>query len=122
MLRSRQTREAFSPMGSLQARSSYSLGRWWKSAMCRATRPRSASRSRRQPRSRTSAAGCPGEVSRREGQEFGFLRTVQGEHVFIPPALLTKLPSSPSNEAIGCIASMSRDKQGKAGWRALSWA
>ncbi|WP_119157591.1 DUF7017 domain-containing protein [Caldimonas tepidiphila] len=60
-----------------------------------------------------------GEVTQRDGQGFGFLVTAEGERVFIPPALLTRFSPARPGEAAECIALLSRDKQGKAGWRAL---
>lgn len=63
-----------------------------------------------------------GEVTQRDGQGFGFLVAPGGERAFIPPALLAERPPARPGETAGCIAFMSRDRQGKAGWRALSWA
>lgn len=62
-----------------------------------------------------------GELTRRDGQEFGFLMTPQGERVFVPPALLARRAAAPHDPAVECLACLSRDKQGKVGWRALSW-
>lgn len=61
-----------------------------------------------------------GEMSKREDQSFGFLKTGTGERVFVHPALMERLPHADS-KGLTCLAVMSRDKQGKPGWRALSW-
>lgn len=62
-----------------------------------------------------------GKVRQREGQNFGFLISPTGTRAFVPPALMERLPETPPRGAAGCVACMSRDKQGKPGWRAVGW-
>ncbi|WP_298236613.1 tetratricopeptide repeat protein [uncultured Azohydromonas sp.] len=62
-----------------------------------------------------------GEVSQRDGQSFGFMTTPLGERVFVPPTLMDQLSEKHLHGPVQCVAYMSKDRQGKPGWRALSW-
>ncbi len=61
-----------------------------------------------------------GEISQREGQSFGFLKTAAGDRVFVHPTLMDQLPNTELS-SITCLAVMGKDKQDNPGWRALSW-
>ncbi len=62
-----------------------------------------------------------GSIARREGQTYAFLATPQGERVFIPPPLLEQLPPELPEQRAECVACLVKDRQGKPGWRVLSW-
>ena len=66
------------------------------------------------------ATQMTGSVSQRDGQAFGFMKTSEGERVFIYPALIAELAESLGPERT-CLAVMGKDKKGKQGWRALRW-
>lgn len=61
-----------------------------------------------------------GEISQREGQSFGFLKTAAGDRVFVHPTLMNQLPNT-ALSSITCLAVMGKDKQDNPGWRALIW-
>ncbi len=62
-----------------------------------------------------------GELTQRTGQSFGFLNTVDGDRVFVHPDLMRSAPKIDGITDLSCIAMIGKDKQGRPGWRALSW-
>jgi len=61
-----------------------------------------------------------GELSQRAGQPFGFIITDDRERIYVHPSVM-KLKSVAPDSRVSCRAIMSKDKQGKPGWRALRW-
>ena len=62
-----------------------------------------------------------GNLTRPDGQAFGFVMTSAGERVFVNPVLIDQtLPDGDRTRT--CVAMLGMDKKGKRGWRALCWS
>lgn len=60
-----------------------------------------------------------GELSQRPGQAFAFVIGDDHRRVFVHPGLMSTLASEPGDK-VSCQAVISRDKQGRIGWRAIT--
>lgn len=61
-----------------------------------------------------------GELSQRPGQAFAFIIADGGTRIYVHPELASKLSSGMVGKKVSSHAMISRDKQGRPGWRAIS--